>query len=305
MDTSAHIQRWVQERWAQDQRPRRTESTASAAAPAVEGRSTGAPRRTVRAPTAAKASNSSDAIPPPGPTTTTTSRSPPSSPTTSRPGPSSWGTKPSPPRPHEGGRPIAAPGDHRPPRPGRPSRHVGRRCQRRHDRQPRAAALLGRLTCGPAPFSERAVAPRAQPLDDRPRRGPRDDLVRAEFGEQFDRKLGALALRQRLYHHDPRLRRRNRTSLLNAQPQPVRCHGAHPAGQQCPPTVRDEDWLADAEPLDPGSVPSLISVELYFVPVRQLLDEEQRRRHGRVSPRSVGRRSPRPIVAALLPSLTA
>ena len=81
---------------------------------------------------------------------------------------------------------------------------VRRRSQRRDLGQPRAVSLLRRLADDRRPARAALLGLRGIPPRDAARRLPRHDLVDAELGRRLHRELVAVALGERLHEHDPR-----------------------------------------------------------------------------------------------------
>ena len=175
------------------QRPRRAESTASAATPAVEVRSTASPSRTGTAPAAANAASSSvgDAALRARPPATMS--------------PAAGQVR--------GGQPGG-----RPPRAARtrPRRAASRgaTCGGGHVRVAATAGSQARRACLAASRAVAAqrspglVAPLAPPLRHRAGRRPRHDLVDADLGHRLHGQLAPVALGDALHHDEARVGRR-------------------------------------------------------------------------------------------------
>ena len=181
----------------------RTDRAARAAAPAVEVRSTSAPRRTACAPAARKATTSPSVSPPSGPTTTATVPDA---------------------RDQQLGQRTAGllVQDHGEVGVAQQAAHLAGGHQVGDLGHPRTAGLLaGRARRGP-PLRHALGDPVLAPAGDAAGRRPRHDPVDAELGGELDGQRPAVALGQRLHQHQLRLGRGHLVPRPDAHAQAAR-----------------------------------------------------------------------------------
>ena len=226
----------------QRQRAVRDSSAATAATPAVEVRSTSAPRRTATAPAAAKAATSSSVQPALG-------------------------------ADDHHDRPAVGHVD--------AGQRRGRLLVQHHRQvgapatgattsavdasgvdlgEPGPPGLLGGLAGGGPPAGQRLRGPLALPDGDRARGGPRHDPGDADLGEHLDGELAAVALGQRLDDDDRRLRRGHATrpSDTVTSRRPLAGRGDL-APADVARAVGQDDRLADPQPADGDRVVRLVA----------------------------------------------
>jgi hypothetical protein len=121
--------------------------------------------------------------------------------------------------------------------------------------------LLRRLAGGAAPPGERLLRPVAPPHRDRAGRRPRHDPVDPDLGEQLDRELGPLALRQRLDHGQVRRCRLLDGDLAHGRGQVGLPGRDHLTGRPGARAVGDHDLLAHPDPAYDDRVPALGAVQ--------------------------------------------
>ena len=226
------------------QRPRRVDSTPSAATPAVEVRSTARPepdRRRRRPPRTRRVRRRRSR--PPG-------RPPARSPGA---GSSAVVSRSSPPRAAR--TPAAA---------RRAGRHRrGRLVRRAADhRQPRPARLLGRLPGGRPPLVAGPVAPVTAPLRHRAGRRPGHDLVDADLGHRLHGQLAPVALGDALHDDQPRIGRGHVPPAADGEVDAAPPDGGDLGGGACRPRPSASiSCLAGPQPLHGGGVMPFGAVE--------------------------------------------
>src|SRR5690606_968945 len=165
-----------------------------------------------------------------------------------------------------------------------PLRHRIRGSQRRHDRQPCAASLLGRFPSGGDPALVGSLAPAFAPPDDRPSGRPRNDLVDPNLGHGLNRELAAVALCEGLDDDEPGARLLLVPAPAEAElDHPPANLGDHPLGERAE-AVAHQYALADPQPRHRRSVMPLRPGQRALVALWQRIDEKQRRAHTAILP---------------------